>query len=115
MVDEIFCIVREALTNAFRHSEASLVVVELDYQKREFKMSCRDNGRGFDVEAFRALRSNGHWGLRGMEERAQSVGAKLSFTSAADKGTEVHVTVPARLAYARHRRFGDFLKRKTPA
>ena len=114
VVDEIFCIAREALTNAFRHSGGSLVVVELDYQKREFKMSCRDNGRGFDAEAFCTHQSHGHWGLRGMEERAQGIGAKLSLTSAADNGTQVYITMPARLAYVRHRRFG-FLKRKTPA
>jgi len=115
IVDEVFCIAREALTNAFRHSKASRIVVELDYQKREFRMSCRDNGRGFNAEAFCAHQSNGHWGLRGMEERAEGIGAKLSLTSAADKGTEVHITMPARLAYARHRRFRDFLKRKTAA
>jgi len=115
IVDEVFCIAREALTNAFRHSGASRIVVELDYQKRDFKMSCRDNGRGFNAEAFCAHQRNGHWGLCGMEERAEGIGAKLSLTSTADRGTEVHITMPARLAYARHRRFGDFLKRKAAA
>jgi signal transduction histidine kinase len=115
VVDEIFCIAREALTNAFRHSEASRVVVELDYQKREFKMICRDNGCGFNAEEFRANQTNGHWGLRGMEERAQGIGAKLSLTSTADKGTEVHITVPARLAYVRNHRFKNLLKRKPAA
>ena len=115
VVDEVFCIAREAVTNAFRHSGGSRIVVKLDYQKQEFKMSCRDNGRGFDAEAFRASQTNGHWGLRGIEERAEGIGAKLSLTSAADKGTEVHITIPARLAYARHRRFENFLKRKPAA
>jgi ligand-binding sensor domain-containing protein/two-component sensor histidine kinase len=115
VVDEVFCIAREALTNAFRHSEASRIVVELDYQKREFKMSCRDNGRGFDAEAFRGSQTNGHWGLRGMEERAQGIGAKLLLTSSADKGTEVRVMMPARLAYMRHRRFKNFLRRQPAA
>jgi signal transduction histidine kinase/ligand-binding sensor domain-containing protein len=110
VVEEVFCIGREAVTNAFCHSQASRVRVELDYHAREFRMSCRDNGRGFDAEAFCALQNNGHWGLRGMEERAQSIGAKLSLTSAPDKGTEVHITMPARLAYVRHRRFENFVK-----
>jgi two-component sensor histidine kinase len=112
VVDEIFCIAREALTNAFRHSGASRIVVELDYQEREFRMSCSDNGCGFDTEAFCARQTNGHWGLRGMEERARSIGAKLSLRSATDEGTAVHITMPARLAYVRHRRFENFLKRK---
>jgi signal transduction histidine kinase/ligand-binding sensor domain-containing protein len=99
VVDEVFCIAREALTNAFRHSGASRIVVELNYQKGQFMMSCCDNGRGFDAEAFHASPTNGHWGLRGMRERAERVGGSFSFTSAPDKGTAVHITMPARLAY----------------
>ena len=60
VVDGIFCVAREAVTNAYRHSGASRIIVELDYQEREFKMSCRDDGRGFDAEAFRASQTNGH-------------------------------------------------------
>jgi signal transduction histidine kinase len=114
VVDEVFCIAREALTNAFRHSGASRIVVELDYQRRQFRMSCCDNGRGFDAEA-QGNQTNGHWGLRGMEERAENIGAKLSFISATDKGTEVHITLPAQLAYLRTGRFRDFFGRSTAA
>jgi signal transduction histidine kinase/ligand-binding sensor domain-containing protein len=113
VVDEVFCIAREALTNAFRHSGASRIVIDLDYQEREFTMSCRDNGRGFDAETFRLSRTNGHWGLRGMEERARSIGAKFSLRSVAHEGTAVNITMPARLAYARHRRFENFMRRKS--
>jgi signal transduction histidine kinase/ligand-binding sensor domain-containing protein len=115
VVDEVFCIAREALTNAFRHSGASRIVVELNYQRGQFTMSCCDNGRGFDVEALHASRPSGHWGLRGMSERAERIGGKLSVTSAPDKGTEVHITMPGRLAYVRTRRFRDFFARNTPA
>jgi len=115
VVDEVFCIAREALTNAFRHSGASRIVVELNYQRGQFTMSCCDNGRGFDVEALHASPTNGHWGLRGMWERAERIGGKLSFTSAPDKGTEVQITMPARLAYLRTRRFRDFFARNTAA
>ena len=107
VVDEIFCIAREALTNAFRHSEASRMVIELDYQKREFRMSCRDNGRGFDAVAVGANVTNGHWGLRGMAERAERIGANFACTSNANQGTEIQVRVPARLAYARSGRLGQ--------
>ncbi|HEV3277813.1 MAG TPA: two-component regulator propeller domain-containing protein, partial [Terriglobia bacterium] len=102
VVDEVFYIAREALTNAFRHAEASRIEVELDYQKREFKMTCRDNGRGFDTDAVRANHTNGHWGLRGMAERAGRIGAHFCYASSVDKGTEVQVTIPARRAYVRH-------------
>jgi signal transduction histidine kinase/ligand-binding sensor domain-containing protein len=101
VLDEIFCIAREALTNAYRHSGASQIVVELDYQKREFRMTCRDNGRGFDVKAFHANQANGHWGLRGMAERAERIGAEFYYDSAVNEGTRVYVNVPARRAYQR--------------
>jgi len=70
VVEEIFCIAREALTNAFRHSEAPRIVVELDYQKRKFVFSCRDNGRGFGPVALqashrRSLGPSRHGGARG--------------------------------------------------
>jgi signal transduction histidine kinase len=100
VVDEIFSIAREALANAFRHSEATRIDVELDYQPREFKMTCRDNGHGFDVNAM-LLAPNVHWGLRGMTERAEKIGASFICQSAGGMGSEVRVVVPARRAYVR--------------
>jgi signal transduction histidine kinase len=108
VVEEIFCIAREALTNAFRHSEAPRIAVELDYQRRQFLFTCRDNGRGFEVVALQASQANGHWGLRGMAERAEKIGAKFSYTSVVGNGTKVEVIVPARRAYARRRGFSLF-------
>jgi signal transduction histidine kinase len=111
VVEEIFCIAREALTNAFRHSNGSRVVVELDYQTRQFVFSCRDNGGGFDPLDLPASQSNGHWGLRGMAERAEKIGATFSCTSSASTGTNVQIIVPARRAYLRIRRFRIFSPR----
>jgi signal transduction histidine kinase len=105
VVDEIFCIAREALTNAFRYADASKIEVELDYNKREFRTSCRDNGRGVDLRAVRGDGANGHWGLRGMEERAERIGAQFSRASSEGKGTQVQVVVPERRAYIRRRPF----------
>lgn len=79
MVDEIFCIAREALKNAFRHAEASQIAVDLDYQKREFRMTCRDNGCGFDPAALYASHRHGHWGLHGMAEGVKNIDAMLSW------------------------------------
>jgi ligand-binding sensor domain-containing protein len=115
VVDDVFCIAREALTNAFRHSEASRIVVELDYQKREFRLTCRDNGRGFDVDALDTNHTNGHWGLRGMAERAERIGANFRCASAPGSGTEVQVTVPARQAYIRVSSFCQLFARNGKA
>lgn len=112
VVDEIFCIAREALTNAFRHSEASRIAVELDYQRRQFRFNCSDNGRGFDSAVLPASQANGHWGLRGMAERAEKIEAKFSCASSPDKGTDVQVLVPARRAYARTTGFRLFSSKR---
>ena len=105
VADEVFCIAREAITNAFRYAEASRILVELNYDQRNFKMSCRDNGRGFDLRAVQAKGTNGHWGLLGMEERAERIGAKFWCTSSEGKGTDVQVIVTARRAYIRRHSF----------
>jgi signal transduction histidine kinase len=104
VVEEIFCIAREALTNAFRHAQASRILVELDYQRRQFRFACRDNGRGFASGVFQANETNGHWGLRGMAERAARIGGEFSISSATGEGASIQVTVPARCAYARTNR-----------
>ena len=111
VVEEIFCIAREALTNAFRHSEGSRIAVGLDYQRRQFVFSCRDNGRGFDLAAQQTSQTNGHWGLRGMAERAEKIGGKFSCVSSTDKGTDVQVSVPRRRAYVRGNGFWIFSQR----
>jgi signal transduction histidine kinase/ligand-binding sensor domain-containing protein len=110
VVDEVFSIAREAMTNAFRHAHASRVVVELDYGMREFGMSCRDNGRGFNVEGVFAEATNGHFGIRGMAERAKNIGATISCRSAPQQGTDVIVVLPARRAYVRPPGFRRWLR-----
>jgi signal transduction histidine kinase len=115
VVDEIFCIAREALTNAYRHSEASQITVELFYQRREFRMTCRDNGQGFDTRAFTAGDGNGHWGLRGMAERAEKIGANFSCKSVPENGTEIQVVVPGWRAYVRSGRLRQIFARRTAA
>ena len=108
VVEEIFYIAREALTNAFRHSQASQIVVELDYQRRQFVFACRDNGRGFDSVTLQTSQANGHWGLRGMEERAEKIGAKFFFESSPRQGTDLKVVVPGRRAYVNRHAFRIF-------
>jgi nitrate/nitrite-specific signal transduction histidine kinase len=45
----------------------------------------------------------GHWGLRGVRERAQRIGAQLEFWSETGAGTEVQLAVPANIAYEKSR------------
>ena len=96
VADEIFHIAREALTNAFRYAEANEIEIVLDYGRRSFELSCEDNGRGFAA----ATRDKaGHWGLKGMAERAERLGGHFECHSELERGTRVSVTLAAFRAY----------------
>ncbi len=97
--DEVFRIAGEALRNAFRHAAAKQIEVELRYDERQLRVRVRDDGKGIDPEVLRAEGPEGHFGLRGMRERAKLAGGKLTVWSALDAGTEIELTVPAANAY----------------
>jgi signal transduction histidine kinase len=97
---EVYRIGREALANAFRHSRASVIETVLDYSQDRFRMVVRDNGLGIDPEVLRCGRE-GHWGLSGMRERSQKIGARLKVLSAAGAGTEIDLTIPGGAAFQR--------------
>jgi signal transduction histidine kinase len=95
--DEVYHIGRELLVNAFRHSRANCIEVELEYAPRRFRMVVRDDGCGIDPQVLGAGR-DGHWGLTGMRERAERIGARLRVWSGAD-GTEVALSVANSIAF----------------
>jgi signal transduction histidine kinase len=99
--DEVFRIAGEALRNAFRHAAAKQIEVELRYDERQLRVRVRDDGRGIDAEMMRAEGREGHFGLRGMRERAQLTGGKLTVWSGLNAGTEVELSIPAPHAYIR--------------
>ena len=96
--DEIYAIGREALTNAFRHARGSAIEVEIEYGFDRLRLLVRDNGCGIDPEVAQSGRE-GHWGLPGMQERAQRIGARLRLMSRPRAGTEVELSVPGEIAY----------------
>jgi signal transduction histidine kinase/ligand-binding sensor domain-containing protein len=96
--DEVYRISREALVNAFRHSRAKKIEVQLEYGFTRLRVQVRDDGCGIDPEVLRAGRE-GHWGLPGMRERAERIGAKLHVWSSATAGTEVELSVPSHIAF----------------
>jgi signal transduction histidine kinase len=96
--DEVYRIGRELLVNAFRHSRASCIQVELEYALRRFRLVVRDDGCGIDPQVLREGRE-GHWGLPGMRERAERIGARLRVWSRAGAGTEVVLSVPNSIAF----------------
>lgn len=94
--DEIYWIGHEALCNAFRHSEASQIAVEISVEKAGVRFRFSDNGRGLSEDVRRSGARAGHWGLRGMRERAVEIGAELRISSRQGGGTNVDLSVPSR-------------------
>jgi signal transduction histidine kinase len=97
--DEIYRITAEALRNAFRHAQAARIDVAIRYGDQEFRIAVKDNGKGIDPEVLKKGRRSGHWGLPGMRERAEAIGAELNVWSSDGNGTEVSLRVPAAIAY----------------
>jgi DNA-binding NarL/FixJ family response regulator len=74
--DEIYRIAAEALRNAFRHARADGVEVEIRYDDKQFRLRVRDDGKGIDPAVLAGQGIEGHYGLRGMPERAERSGAR---------------------------------------
>ncbi len=96
--DEAYRIGREALVNAFRHSHAGKIEVELEYSPKHLRVLVRDDGTGIDPKVLDSGR-DGHWGLPGMRERAETIGAKVTVWSRARAGTEIELLIPGHIAY----------------
>jgi signal transduction histidine kinase/ligand-binding sensor domain-containing protein len=96
--DEVYLIGHEALSNAFRHSQASDIEVELEYAAGHLRVLIRDNGGGIDPHVLRSGR-DGHYGLSGMKARTERIGGHLSVLSRAAAGTEIELVVPGEIAF----------------
>jgi ligand-binding sensor domain-containing protein/signal transduction histidine kinase len=96
--DEVYRIGREALVNAFRHSRASNIQVILEYGSRHLRILVRDNGCGIDPPVLQSGRE-GHFGLSGMRERSEEIGASLKVCRRAGGGTDVELDVPGSIAF----------------
>ena len=81
---------QEALTNAFKYANASEVSVELRYEESQCVLQIKDNGQGFDSSSLTVGRG---FGLLGMTERAERIGAELMIESHPGQGTEIIVRV----------------------
>jgi signal transduction histidine kinase/ligand-binding sensor domain-containing protein len=96
---EVYCIAREVLRNAFRYAEAHQIEAEIRYDDQEFRLRIRDDGKGIDPKILEEGGRLGHWGLPGVRERAEKIGARLDLWSRPGMGTEVQLTVPGGVAY----------------
>jgi len=114
--DEVYRFAREALRNAFGHAKAKHIEAELAYGEEQFVLRVRDDGIGIDPRVLDRGSRPGHWGLPGMRERADSLGAKMEVWSESGAGTEVQLTIPAAIAYEeplKRERFRFFRSKRT--
>jgi signal transduction histidine kinase len=95
--DEAYRIGREALVNAFHHSQANKIEVQIEYSTN-LRLVVRDDGAGIDQQVLESGK-DGHWGLAGMRERAENIGARLKVWSRVNSGTEVELLIPGHIAF----------------
>jgi signal transduction histidine kinase/ligand-binding sensor domain-containing protein len=112
--DEIYKISAEALRNAFRHAQARRIEVEIRYDVEQFRLRVRDDGQGIDAKVLARQGLEGHYGLRGMPERAGVIGGKLTVWSEVGGGTEVELSLPGSIAYATSRRRSWWSRLRAP-
>ena len=85
-------VAREALHNALKHSGARGARLSLEAHEGEILLVVADEGRGFDV----GQAAGSGLGLRGMRERAESLGGTLTLTAVEGEGTQLWVRIPRR-------------------
>ncbi|MEV4782645.1 ligand-binding sensor domain-containing protein [Burkholderia sp. LMU1-1-1.1] len=91
--DDLFAIGREAIGNAFRHAEAGEIVVELDFGADALTLQVRDDGKGIPDDILDEGKRRGHFGLVGMRERAERIGAVLEMGNLDTGGAFVRASV----------------------
>jgi len=84
---------QECLSNAVHHAQPKHIDLALNHELGIVLLRIADDGAGFDPEQLNRA-ANGHFGLRGIHERADQIGAKVDLTSQPGRGTIVTVTVP---------------------
>jgi signal transduction histidine kinase/ligand-binding sensor domain-containing protein len=101
--NEVYRIGLELIRNAYQHAQARRIEVEVRYGDQILRMRIRDDGIGIDPHVSKEGGRAGHWGLPGIRERAERIGARLDLWSELGRGTEVELQVPAAVAYERPR------------
>jgi PAS domain S-box-containing protein len=91
--NNVFRTGQEALHNALKHAEASEIKIELVYERSCFTLRIADNGQGFVVDNHATRR----FGLLGMTERAERMGANLTIQSALNHGTTIILSIDRRV------------------
>ncbi|MGD0890770.1 MAG: sensor histidine kinase [Terracidiphilus sp.] len=92
VVNNLFRIAQEAVSNAVHHASAERIDVRVGYRKSEVLLEVEDNGKGFDPGSIPGP-DDGHFGLTGMRERCTAINSTFELDSASS-GTSIRVKVP---------------------
>lgn len=98
--EEIERICEEAIRNVVHHSGAGSLRIDLLWGARDLKLALRDDGKGIPEDVALQGSRAGHYGLVGIRERADRIGAELTISSRPGGGTEVALSIPAAGAYS---------------
>jgi signal transduction histidine kinase len=91
----LYRIAQQALGNVVRHAGARQATLRLDFSDAEIILDVSDDGIGFHIPRYPTdLAPNGHFGLLGMHERADLIGARLEVHSEPGRGTRISVRLP---------------------
>lgn len=96
-------ILHEVLFNIALHARASSAEVAIGFEPRHLAIRVRDDGIGMPAEVLERGHKQGHFGLIGMRERAEKIGGHVMVSSGPGAGTEITLTLPAKLAFAKRR------------
>ncbi len=100
---EVYQIALEAVQNSLRHAQARHLDLLVSYGAERLEVCVSDDGRGLPAELDPDIGSAGHWGLRGMRERAATLGAEVRWLRRTEGGVRVVISVKAEVAYQGHR------------
>ena len=88
---------QEALNNIQRHAQATQATLKIEFAPEQITLTISDNGRGFEPpESPAEFAPGGHFGLLGLYERAELIGARLKIHAAPEEGARVVVILPLR-------------------
>lgn len=90
--NDLLRISQEAIHNSIRHAQPASIALELAFEDQQVALTVRDDGCGFDPEGTK-FNGQTRFGLKGMRERAQECGGRLTVRSAPGQGTEIAISV----------------------
>jgi two-component system sensor histidine kinase DegS len=91
----LYRMVQETLNNTVQHGQAKHASVGMEFNPHSTRLKINDDGKGFDVPKTPAeFTPHGHFGLLGLYERAELIGAHLEIRSSPGKGTRLIIDLP---------------------